>query len=489
MPQVLVVDDDATTRLLVGRRLEREGFTVQAASTAREALQVIAAGFHGVIVLDMMLPDRDGRQILPSLREQAPDCPVVMLTSHGTADAALDSLREGAFDFLDKATLSERLLPTVRRAAETIQGELSVTEGLGEVGFEGMVARSPEMRAVFRALNNALESRVPVMIRGESGTGKELIAKAIHDHGPRREGPFVAVNCAAIPENLLEAELFGYERGAFTGAVGRKRGRFELARGGTLMLDEIGEMDPRLQAKLLRVLQNGEFQRLGGTETLTADVRIISATHRDLETEVEVGRFREDLYYRMAVFTVHLPALRERTGDLPLLIQHFLGEAALREGKQVEGLDPLARELLQSYSYPGNVRELQNVIAYAVVSARGPVVAMSDLPASFLRAVAMERRRAERVEVATPRPVAMLSGTPGAGTPGGALSRLPEDGSFPTLDEVERRHIQAAMERADGNKALAARLLGISRMTLYRKLDEVSGGVSLKDTIASESSD
>ncbi|MCK6507421.1 sigma-54 dependent transcriptional regulator [Myxococcota bacterium] len=483
MPRVLVVDDDATTRLLVGRRLQREGFEVSSASTAREALEVVREGFHGVIVLDLMLPDRDGRQLLPSLRARAPECPVVILTSHGTADAALDSLREGAFDFLDKATLSERLLPTVRRAAETIHNEHGIAEGLGEVGFEGMVARSPEMRAVFRALNNALESRVPVMIRGESGTGKELIAKAIHDHGPRRDGPFVAVNCAAIPENLLEAELFGYERGAFTGAVGRKRGRFELARGGTLMLDEIGEMDPRLQAKLLRVLQNGEFQRLGGTETLTADVRIISATHRDLEAEVEAGRFREDLYYRMAVFTVHLPALRERSGDLPLLIQHFLAEAARREGKKVEGVDPLALELLQSYSYPGNVRELQNVIAYAVVSARGPVVAMSDLPASFLRAVAMERRRAERDAVtgagATPA-------VPGASP---AAFRLEEGTGFPTLDEVERRHIQAAMTRAEGNKALAARLLGISRMTLYRKLDEVRAGVSLKETLDDDLSD
>ncbi len=475
MSSVLVVDDDATTRLLVGRRLEAAGFEVALASTGAQALEVVREGFNGVIVLDLMLPDRDGRQLLPILRERCPDNPVIILTGHGTADAALDSLREGAFDFLDKATLAERLLPTVKRASETTSG----AQGSGEAGpdliLEGIVARSPEMRAVSRSLQNALNSRVPVMIRGESGTGKELIAKAIHDHGPRRDGPFVAINCAAIPESLLEAELFGHERGAFTGAVGRKRGRFELARGGTLMLDEIGEMEPRIQAKLLRVLQNGEFQRLGGTETLIADVRIISATHRDLEAEVEAGRFREDLYYRMAVFSIHLPALRERTGDIALLVDHFLQDSARREGRVIEGIDPLARELLESYSFPGNVRELQNVLAYAVVSARGPTVSVSDLPVAFLRAVTMERHRAVRVDQP---PVELGTGM----APGAALAPLVEaalevatevggaDEVFPTLAEVEGRHIAQALERAEGNKARAARMLGISRATLYRKL-------------------
>ncbi len=460
MASVLVVDDEATTRLLVGRRLEAAGFEVAEARTGAEALDVVRDGFRGVIVLDLYLPDMDGRRLLPLLREQRSENPVIIVTGRGTADAALDTLSEGAFDFLDKASIADRLLPTVQRAAEAIDGGPGRPEGGGERAFEGIVARSPEMRAVFRSLQNALDSRVPVMIRGESGTGKELIAKAIHDHGPRRQGPFVAINCAAIPDNLLEAELFGHERGAFTGAVGRKRGRFELARGGTLMLDEIGEMEPRLQAKLLRVLQNGEFQRLGGTETLIADVRIISATHRDLEAEVEAGRFREDLYYRMAVFSIHLPALRERTGDIPLLVDHFLAEAARREGKAIAGLDPLARELLESYSYPGNVRELQNVLAYAAVSARGSTVSVSDLPATFLRAVAMERRRASRRE----------AGSVAAEEVGRPRPAVDQRGAFPTLDEVERRHIAEAMARAKGNKAEAARLLGISRKTLYRKL-------------------
>ncbi|NOY27951.1 MAG: sigma-54-dependent Fis family transcriptional regulator [Oligoflexia bacterium] len=468
MPQVLVVDDDATTRLLVGRRLERSGFGVQTASTAADALAAVQNGFRGVIVLDLMLPDRDGRELLPELRDLQPDNPVVILTSHGTADAALDSLSEGAFDFLDKATLAERLLPTVRSAAETLRADGVDADGNSDYGFKGIIARSPEMRAVRRSLENALESRVPVMIRGESGTGKELIARAVHDNGPRRGGPFVAVNCAAIPENLLEAELFGYERGAFTGAVGRKQGRFELAQGGTLMLDEIGELHPHLQAKLLRVLQNGEYQRLGGTQTLIADVRIISATHRVLETEVEAGRFREDLYYRMAVFTVQLPPLRERTGDLPLLIRYFLTAAAEREGKKLVGVDPLARELLESYSYPGNVRELQNVIAYAAVSARGSVVAMSDLPVSFLRAVSMERRKAGQNHANM-----VVDSSESSAKTASMAPVQHESVLFPTLARVEQQHVQRALERAGGNKAAAARLLGISRMTLYRKLEAI----------------
>lgn len=346
----------------------------------------------------------------------------------------------------------------------------------------GDIVGGHQVARIASALERVARSPVSVILLGESGTGKEVFARFIHEMSGRK-GALRAINCAAIPRELLESELFGYKRGAFSGADRDKIGLIRAADGGTLMLDEIGEMDPRLQAKLLRVLQNGEFQRLGGTETLTADVRIISATHRDLEAEVEVGRFREDLYYRMAVFTVHLPALRERSGDLPLLIQHFLREAAKREGKRIEGVDPLALELLKSYSYPGNVRELQNVIAYAVVSARGPVVAMSDLPASFLRTVAMERRKAEREAVTG----ASASGPAAALAP--AALGLEASKRFPTLYEVERRHIQAAMTRAEGNKALAARLLGISRMTLYRKLEEVSGGVSLKETLDRESSD
>ncbi len=484
MSSVLVVDDDATTRLLVSRRLEAVGFNCELARTGAEAIAKVEAGFHGVVLLDLQLPDKDGRVLLPSLRRIDPTNPVIILTSHGSADIALDSLRDGAFDFLDKELIADRLVPTVRRAADSLPTLRGADRLPDTCPYPGIVARSPEMHAVCLAIENAVASSVPIMLRGESGTGKEVVARAIHQMGPRAKKPFVAVNCAAIPEALLEAELFGYERGAFTGAVGRKRGRFELAAGGTLMLDEIGELHPLLQAKLLRLVQEGEYQRLGGTETLRADVRLISATNRDLETEVAAGRFREDLYYRMAVFAVHLPPLRKRTGDIPLLIKHFLAESCEREGKEVRSVDPLARELLESYSYPGNVRELQNIIAHAVVSARGPTIAISDLPQAFLRAVSDERHRQEQGLANGVSPADASTGTSGAGAtppsspdpsaetlrPDHQVGDSPE--SFPTLAEVEARHVMRAMEHAGGNKALAARLLGVSRMTLYRKLQE-----------------
>ncbi|RME24586.1 MAG: sigma-54-dependent Fis family transcriptional regulator [Deltaproteobacteria bacterium] len=493
MPTVLVVDDDATTRHLVRRRLEAAGFDCESARTAAEAIQKVEAGFHGVVLLDLQLPDMDGRTVLPTLRHIDPTNPVVILTSHGTADIALDSLREGAFDFLDKELIAERLVSTVKRAADSLPS-LRLGGRLPDTcPYPGIVARSPEMHAVCLAIENAVASSVPIMLRGESGTGKEVVARAIHQMGPRANKPFVAVNCAAIPETLLEAELFGYERGAFTGAVARKRGRFELAAGGTLMLDEIGELHPLLQAKLLRVVQDGEYQRLGGTETLRADVRLISATNRDLETEVAAGRFREDLYYRMAVFAVHLPPLRKRTGDIPLLIQHFIDEFREREGKDVRSVDPLARELLESYSYPGNVRELQNIIAHAVVSARGPTIAISDLPQAFLRAVRDERGRTDPVATRTPDPHAAPAGAAGPGGAASPRSGAEEtapgveggDAGFPTLAEVEASHVRRAMEHARGNKALAARLLGVSRMTLYRKLQEAEK-LSRSDTPVSQ---
>ena len=279
------------------------------------------------------------------------------------------------------------------------------------------------------------------------------MANALHDSGPRSEAPFVAINCAGIPDHLLEAELFGYERGAFTGAVGRKPGRFDLANGGSLLLDEIGEMPMTLQAKLLRVLQEGEYQRLGGVETLHTDVRIISATNRNLEESVEAGTFREDLYYRLAVFTVELPPLRLRDGDVPLLVDHFLRRAAKREGKVINGIDTMALTLMEHYSFPGNVRQLENVIAHAAVTSGSATIRMADLPPSFLRSVMAERSRVPALV--------------------GERSLPAPSGPFLSLRQMEDAHIRKALVRTDGNKSKAAKLLGISRMTLYRKLDEM----------------
>jgi len=452
MNRVLAVDDDEDIRLLVDDVLRDAGFELIFAKNCAETMSTVKAGFSGVIVLDVRLPDGFGSDLLPELAEHAPDSPVIFLTGHGTTTMALESIQRGAFDFIDKTQLVQRLLPTV--IAAFAHRDARVPD---QSSFESIITRSASMFALFRSLRQALESDVSVLIRGESGTGKELVANALHNSGPRTSAPFVAINCAGIPDHLLEAELFGYERGAFTGAVGRKHGRFDLARGGSLLLDEIGEMPMALQAKLLRVLQEGEYQRLGGVETLHADVRLISATNRNLEAEVESGKFREDLYYRLAVFTVELPPLRLRHGDIPLLVEHFIQRSAAREGKEINGIDTMALGLMEQYSFPGNVRQLENVIAHAVVTSGSQMIRMSDLPPSFLRSVMAERS-------ATPMPHSLAREF---------APPRPAKEAFPSLKEMEEAHIREAMTRTDGNKSKAAKILGISRMTLYRKLEEM----------------
>ncbi|MFT5430616.1 MAG: DNA-binding NtrC family response regulator [Myxococcota bacterium] len=458
--RVLVVDDDPVIALLVEQLLSQHGYDVETVDTGRAALKSVGAGFEGVIVLDVKLPDIDGPSVFRGIRQTSPDCPVIFLTSHATTHLALDSIRGGAFEFIEKTQLHEQLLDTVNNAFDMLAATQSVEEN-GPIGsFGGIVTQAREMHGLFRAMKSAFDTSVSVLVYGESGTGKELVSQALHRFGPRAAGPFVAINCAGIPENLLEAELFGYERGAFTGAVSRKAGKFEAAQGGSILLDEIGELQPVLQAKLLRVVQEGEFQRLGGNETIKSNVRIISATNRDLLTEVEAGRFRADLYYRLAVFTIHIPPLRERAGDVSLLVQYFADRAAKREGKVVSEVDPRAMELLRLHDYPGNVRELENIVAYAVVSARSERITISDLPPAFLQAVS----RHQEIE-----PAGQAGSEPTV--PGyAAASATPTAGGFATLAEVERVHIEHALERAGGNRRAAAELLGISRMTLYRKL-------------------
>jgi two-component system response regulator AtoC len=475
---VLVIDDDPWIRVLVERLLGARGYRVRSVADGTNALAVLREGFAGVVVLDVQLPDIDGTKLLRQIRLVAPEMPVILLTGQASTDLALDSIRDGAFDFVDKVQLAARLPDAVDHARTLVESAAQ------SAPFAGIVSRSAAMRGVFRSVQSALPSRVPVLIRGESGTGKELMARALHVNGPRRDGPFIAVNCAGIPDNLLEAELFGYEKGAFTGATARKLGRFDMARRGTLFLDEIGDMPLGLQPKLLRVLQEGEFVRLGGVETLTADVRVVSATHRALEEAVAVGRFREDLYYRLSVYTVNLPPLRDRAGDIPELARHFVRVCAAREGKPVVDLDPRVLELLSSYPFPGNVRELENLLAHAVVAARGTVLGIADLPQPFLRAVALERRRPSAHDEGEGEPLLHLEPTrtppPEPFEPARAPAyepRPPEPRAtgrpFPTLREVSRLHVMEALRVAGGNKAEAARLLGVSRMTLYRTLSDL----------------
>ena len=510
--RVLVVDDDAFVCRVVEKLLEVQGFSLEFAGTGREAEQAVAKGFRGGVILDRFLPDVDGTELFPKLHGLCPENPVIFLTGHGSLDLAVDSIRGGAFEFLDKSELAERLLPSVIAAARHyFESDLSGDGGSGsstKILFPEIITRSREMQAVFRTIRNALDSRVTVLIQGESGTGKELIARAVHQYSRRVKFPFVAINCAGIPEHLLEAEIFGYERGAFTGAVSRKPGKFELAQNGTLMLDEIGEMHPALQAKILRVIQEGEYQRLGGVETLKADVRILSATHRNLEHDIDLGRFRSDLYYRLAVFTIFLPPLRERKGDISLLSQHFLELFAEREGKEARKIDSRAMALLESYSFPGNVRELENIISYAVISSRGEVITIADFPPNFLRGVS-DRRKAKMSEdklvfdmpgppmVYVPKPKKSVEIKPKTESASEGLRDLYEgvsgvegewvappssglaygeenrESPFPSLADVEAQHIARALLKTGGNKAEAARILGISRVTLYRKISTV----------------
>jgi DNA-binding NtrC family response regulator len=475
--RVLVVDDNPFIGRLVRRLLEPTGFGVEVCETGAAALARLGQGFRGVIILDVQLPDAQGPELLPRIREVSTDCPVIFLTGFGTADLALQTLASGAFEFLDKdQDVNHRLLSTVTRAFESLEAVTAdVAPHPAQAGamFAEIITRARAMRAVFQQLRGAVESNVTVLVRGESGTGKEIVARAIHHYGARRAHAFVAVNCAGIPDTLLESEMFGYERGAFTGATQRKKGCFEVAEGGTLFLDEIGEMPTALQAKLLRVIQEGEFQRLGGTQPIRANVRLLSATNCDLERGVQVGSFREDLYYRLGVYTVHLPPLRERSEDVPLLVDHFVREIAAEQGREVKEVEPRVVEVLSGYSFPGNIRELRNICAHAVVSTRGPRVTLADLPQHFLKAATLERRKMARVAPVTTPPAAP---SPSAVPLAAAVTTTPSTPatplSFLTLRELERVHIQAALLRTHGNKAAAAKLLGVSRMTLYRKLEE-----------------
>jgi DNA-binding NtrC family response regulator len=439
--QVLLIDDDPFILRLAQRLLERSGFDVVCVESGVEGLRK-ARNFHGVVVLDLNLPDLSGRQILSTLTEEKPDLPVIVLTGSGDTDIALGVLQAGSFEYLDKDHLATRLVTTVQAAADHL--------GDGETSQYGITGESAVMRRMFAQLAQAAQTKLPVLIRGESGVGKELVARAVHEAGPRAHRPFIALNCAAIPATLLESELFGHERGAFTGAHRDKHGRFEQAEGGTLFLDEIGDMPADLQSKILRIVQEGTYQRVGGTQTLRTDVRLVSATHRDLEERAAAGDFREDLLFRLAVFTLEVPPLRDRLDDVPLLVEHFLLSAQKETKREVTAVDSRAMELLCAHSYPGNVRELENIVYYGAARAHGDTLTLGVLPKRLL---------------AAQKPVESTGGTD-------APEPIAADGRFLTLAEVEQAHIDAAVARAKGNKTLAAKLLGISRMKLYRRLGD-----------------
>jgi len=441
---VLVVDDEPSNLTSLEKTFVREGMRVLTADGARAALELVRKHRVQVVLTDLMMPGVDGVELLRALKEISPETEIVLMTAYGTVETAVQAMRDGAYDFVEKPLKRMTIVKSVRKAAERqrlVAENRSLREELRSLTAREIVGHSVALRSVLNVANQAAPSSATVLILGESGTGKELIARYIHSRSSRASAPFVAVNCAAIPETILEAELFGHERGAFTGAVARKEGRFAKARGGTLFLDEIGELSPSVQVKILRVLQEGEYEPVGGN-TVQADVRIVAATNRDLAAEVEAGRFREDLYYRLDVISVTAPPLRARREDIPLLVDHFLGIYCKKNGRARLSVEPEVMQRLVDYSWPGNVRELENVMERAAVLCRSDVLTLQDLPEQV--------RRAE-VSSEDPAPLVFSIGTP--------------------LAEVEQRLIRETLRYTNGDKSLAAQLLGISTRTIYRKVE------------------
>jgi DNA-binding NtrC family response regulator len=440
---IWIVDDDPGIRELLSFMVSSAGYQVELFASGAEVLARHGAP-PSAVLLDLMMPEVDGVAVLKELRRRHPTLPVIVLTAVNDVGRAVEVTKLGGYDYLTKPVDQERMLTTLGRAVSHHSLEDEVARLKGELGdryhLRNMVGSSSAMRTVYDQIEKVLESDITVFISGESGTGKELAAKAIHYGSLRSDGPFVDVNCAAIPEGLQESELFGHEKGAFTGAVSTHPGKFEQAKGGTILLDEVGEMSASAQARLLRVLQEKSLQRVGGTQRIALDVRVISASNRDLEQLTSEGRFRQDLYYRLVVFPIHLPPLRDRREDVPALVEHFLAKYAADAGKRIERIAPGALEYLVQHDWPGNVRELENVVHRSLLVAGGPELVIADLPPG-------------------------LGGTEQApiATPGGGVVNL---------EEMEKHAIRAALERYGGNLSDAARQLGIGRSTLYRKLEQ-----------------
>lgn len=439
---VLVVDDEASNRASLERIFAKEKMRVFCADGAKSALEVLRSHQVHAVLTDLMMPGPNGVELLRAVKEISPTTEVVLMTAYGTVESAVTAMREGAYDFVEKPLKRATIVRSVRKAIERgslIAENQQLRAEIQALTQREIVGQSQALRDVLEVAGQAAPSMANVLILGESGTGKELIARFVHQSSGRRTGPFVAVNCAAIPEGILEAELFGHERGAFTGAHGRKEGRFARARGGTLFLDEVGELTPAVQVKLLRVLQEGEFEPLGGG-TVQTDVRLVAATNRDLAAAVQEGKFREDLFYRLNVIALTAPPLRARREDIPLLVDHFLGTYCGRNGRPRLHPGREALERLSSYSWPGNVRELENIMERAAVLARGPELSLADLPPHMA-----------------------------------SVEAKPEALHFPvgtTLADAERQLIRETLRHTAGDKSLAAQLLGISARTIYRKLDE-----------------
>jgi nitrogen regulation protein NR(I) len=469
VPRVLIVDDEANLRKVLAATLKREGYEVATANDGEAAVADLEENTADVVVTDLVMPRRDGLSLLRWVLANQPEIPVIVITAHGTIDSAVEALKLGAFDYVTKPFEQEELKRAIAKATRTRQlGAASVVSD--EKGRAQMVGESPAMKRVLDLIEKVADSPSTVLITGESGTGKELVAHRLHDLSSRKGRPLIKVNLAALPKDLIESELFGYEKGAFTGAATAKPGRFELADGGTLFLDEIGEIPSEIQVKLLRVLQEGEFERVGGIRTQRVDVRLIAATNRDLKKDIEAGKFREDLFYRLNVVPIELPPLRERRSDIPVLVDHFRQKYNTRLKRKVESVEPRAMELLTSYPWPGNIRELENFLERLVLFSDGPVLKESELPAEF-----KERATGVAAPSALGSTSVMAGETPRLAVP----TEIPPEGA--SLKEIvrfaaealERDLIGKALAQTGGNVTQAADKLKISRKTLQTKMKEL----------------
>ncbi len=495
---VLIVDDDPVQRRLLQNMVEKAGYAVVTADSGEAAIALMTAPEappFECVVLDLVMPDLDGLGVLGRMREAGLTIPVIVQTAHGGIDTVVSAMRAGAVDFVVKPAGAERMLVSLRNAiaARALEGEIARLKRSrgGTLTFKDIITRSARMQAVLRAAQKTVNSAIPVLIEGESGVGKELIARAIHGSGDRKAKPFVAVNCGALPENLVESILFGHEKGAFTGATERHDGKFQEASGGTLFLDEVGELPPAVQVKLLRAIQEGEVEPVGGKRPVRVNVRLISATNRNLITDVKSGRFREDLFYRLHVFPIMVPPLRDRAEDIPELVRHFMVRFAAEEGKRVRSMPAEALRLLTSYQWPGNVRQLENAIFRAVVLAEGEEIGLNEFPQ--IAAQACERERPGEPSRLRPQPANFtdlapvlgptihLDGDAATAAPAASgadpemapnlLNLIDDFGQSRPLEEIEAEVIKFALSHYRNQMSEVARRLHIGRSTLYRKLD------------------
>ncbi|MBI5180577.1 MAG: sigma-54-dependent Fis family transcriptional regulator [Nitrospirae bacterium] len=438
--KLLIVDDDESHRQMLKAVLSEEGCKITEAADGKEAVALAEKNDYGLILMDIRMSEMSGVDALKIIKAKKPDIPILLITAYGTVKSAVEALKLGAIDYLTKPLDIQELKIAVRNAVRNVK-----VEEVSDKDFPEIIGKSRKIKDILETVLRIAPTDATILIYGESGTGKELIANAIHKKSKRHDKPFIKVNCAALTETLLESELFGHEKGAFTGAISKKEGRFELSDNGTIFLDEIGDMSPATQAKVLRVLQEREFERVGGTKTLKVDVRVIAATNKELDKEIKTGRFRDDLFYRLNVVTIHMPSLKERREDIIPLSDHFLRHYKEKNNKAIKGLHPEALSLMQSYNWPGNIRELENAIERAVIMSRGEYIVPSDLP----------------IAIQSYPPLSPLTKGGQRGVEAGA-----------TIKDVEKDLILKTLRETNGNRTKAAQLLGITRRTLLNKIKE-----------------